>query len=248
MTLLVIKLFLGGLAAGLVDSIAGGGGLVTLPVLLAAGLPEQLAIATNKGQAVFGATSSAVTFWRRGGLDRDRAPLAFALGAIGSLLGASLLLLVRPEPLKPLVVALLVAAAVFVSLPKRVHARKTPIRHPRLLLAAIACGIGAYDGFFGPGTGTLLIVAFAGLFGDSLTRASTNAKVVNLASNVAAFTLFLLRGKILWAYALPMAVGNTVGAAIGSRLAFRGGDKVVRVVVLCVVAAIVAKLTWSLLR
>ena len=248
MTLLVIALFFGGLAAGLVDSIAGGGGLVTLPVLLALGLPEQLAIATNKGQAVFGATSSAVSFWRQGGIDTKRAPLAFVAGALGSLAGAALLLWMAPGPLKPLVVVLLVAAAVFVALPKRVRTSATPIPWPRLAVVAIAGSIGAYDGFFGPGTGTLLIVAFAGVFGDSLTRASGNAKVVNLASNLAAFTLFAIRGKIVWSFAVPMAVGNVCGAFIGSRLAMKGGDRVVRVAVLLVVTAIVAKLVWGLLQ
>lgn len=236
------------MAAGLVDSIAGGGGLVTLPVLLAVGLPEQLALATNKGQAVFGATSSALSFWRQGGIDASRAPLAFVAGALGSLGGAALLLLMAPEPLKPLVVVLLIAAAVFVALPKRVRATTTPVPWPRVALVVIAGSIGAYDGFFGPGTGTLLIVAFAGVFGESLTRASGNAKVVNLASNLAAFTLFAIRGKIVWSFALPMALGNICGAFIGSRLAMKGGDRVVRVAVLCVVGAIVAKLIWSLVR
>lgn len=239
-------LFLGGFAAGFVDAIGGGGGLITLPVLLAVGLPPQAAIPTNKGQAVFGAISSAVSFWRRGGLDRERIPLGLIGGAVGALLGAVLLLRMRPEPLRPLVLCMLVAAAIFVLVPKRVRASKTPVRWPRVALIAIALGIGAYDGFFGPGTGTLLIVLFAATFGDSLTRASGNAKVVNLASNVSGFTLFAIRRKIVWNYVIPMAIGNVCGSFIGSRVALRGGDRVVRAVMVSVVTALIVKLSWSL--
>src|SRR3984957_9005913 len=98
-------------AAGCVDAIAGGGGLITFPALVAAGLPPHLALGTNKGQAVFGAVSSATHFWRGGGVDRDRAPLAFTLALVGSLLGALAVLAVRPEPLRPVFIVLLGCAA-----------------------------------------------------------------------------------------------------------------------------------------
>ncbi len=248
MTQLVVALFLGGFGAGLVDSIAGGGGLISLPVLLAADLPEALAIGTNKGQAVFGAVSSATSFWRRGAIDRGRAPVAFSFGALGSLAGAALLSLMKPEALKPVVMVLLVVAAALVMVPKRERqGAEATLRHGVLLLALVAFGLGAYDGFFGPGVGTLLIVAFTWLFGDSLTRASANAKVVNLASNLAAFALFAARGKIIWTFALPMAAGNILGALVGSRLALRRGDRFVRVVVLLVVTGVVIKLGVGLL-
>jgi uncharacterized membrane protein YfcA len=100
--------------AGLVDAIGGGGGLISLPALLAAGLPAPIAIATNKGQAIFGATSSFATFWRRGGVDRAAAPLGFAAGFAGSCLGALALLAMRPEPLRPVVIALLLVSSVAV--------------------------------------------------------------------------------------------------------------------------------------
>ena len=102
--------------------------------------------------------------------------------------------------------------------------------------------LGAYDGFFGPGTGSMLVVAFAVVFGDALTRASGNAKIVNLASNVAAMLLFAHRGVVVWSVALPMAAANALGAATGAHLAVRKGDRLVRAVVLVVVAAIVVKL------
>jgi len=237
--------------AGLVDAIAGGGGLITVPALLAVGLPPQVALATNKGQAVFGAVSSFVSFWRKRVLDRERAPVGFIAGFIGSLVGARILLLIRPEPLKPIVLVLLLAAAGLVAYPRKPKPKEEahkPLSWAKYALLPIAFALGFYDGFFGPGTGSILIVLFAMVFGDTLTRASANSKVVNLASNLAAFTLFAIKGAILWRIALPMAVANALGAAFGARLAIKGGDRFVRIVVLLVVTALVIKMAYDLVR
>jgi uncharacterized membrane protein YfcA len=243
----IALLALAAFAAGLVDAIAGGGGLLTVPSLLAAGLPPQLALATNKGQAAFGAVSSFASFWTKNGIDRRRAPLGFVCGFLGSLAGAQVLLLVKPEPLKPIVLALLVLAAGFVAWPRKPSEGK-PHDWAGIVIVPVALGLGFYDGFFGPGTGSMLIVAFVVLFGDTMTRASGNAKVVNLASNLAALLLFTLRGTVLWKIALPMAAANAAGAFIGARLAVKGGDRFVRVVVLVVVAVLVVKIAWDLVR
>jgi hypothetical protein len=229
-------------AAGMVDAVAGGGGLFTVPALLALGLPPGVALATNKGQAAPGAVSSFVTFLRRDGVDRKRAPLGFACAFVGSLLGACLLLRVRPEPLRPIVITLLLFALGVMLFRSRIHARSTPLARPKLALVLVALGMGAYDGFFGPGTGSLLIVLFITLFGDSPLYASGNAKVVNLASNLAAFSVFTLRGAILWQLSVPMAVANIAGARLGASLALRHGDRLVRVTVVLVVLAVVCKL------
>ncbi len=235
--------------AGMVDAVAGGGGLFTVPALLAAGLPPGLALATNKGQAAPGALASFVTFFRRGGVDRQRAPLGFALGFLGSLLGARLLLSTRPEPLRPLILVLLLFALGVMLLGSRsMRVRKTPLARPRLTLALLALTLGTYDGFFGPGVGSLLIVAFVTLFGDSPLFASGNAKVVNLGSNLAAFLLFAWRGAIWWQLALPMAAANMIGARLGARLALRRGDRFVKVTVTVVVLDVVGKLLFDMLR
>lgn len=234
--------------AGIVDAVAGGGGLFTVPALLAAGLPPGLALATNKGQAAPGALSSFVTFFRRGGLDRRRAPLGFAFGFLGSLLGARLLLAMRPEPLRPVIAVLLLFALGFMLLRSRIRVRERPLAHPQLTLALVAVTLGTYDGFFGPGVGSLLIVSFVTLFGDPPLFASGNAKVVNLGSNLAAFLLFAWRGAIWWQLALPMAAANMIGARLGARLALRQGDRFVQVVVTVVVLAVVGKLLFDMLR
>lgn len=249
-------LALAAFAAGVVDAVAGGGGLVTMPALLAAGLPPHLAIATNKGQAVFGSGASLLRFARAGLVDPARAKVAFPAGFAGSLAGAALVLLLSPAVLRPIVLALLVAVAAFMAFrpplapPAPGAARGLlPLGAARapLATAVIAVAIGAYDGFFGPGTGTFLIVAFVLVLGDGLTRASGEAKVVNFASNLAALALFAARGVILWQVALPMAAAQFAGSSLGAHLAVRRGDVFVRRVVLLVVVALVVKLGRDLL-
>lgn len=244
---MILLLAAAAFGAGLVDAIAGGGGLVTVPALLAAGLPAPVALATNKGQASFGAISSFASFWMRDGVDRRRAPLGFLFGLLGSLAGARVLLMIRPEPLKPIVLVLLLAAAGFLAWPRR-PVRGEPRPWAMLALGPIAFVLGFYDGFFGPGVGSMLIIVFVLVFGDTLTRASGNAKVVNLASNLAALGLFAFKGAVLWRIALPMAAANALGAFVGARLALRRGDKFVRVVVLGVVTVLVLKMAYDLVR
>lgn len=230
--------------AGAVDAVAGGGGLLTVPALLSAGLPPHLALGTNKGSAVFGSFASFLGFLRAGLIDRRRALTGFPLGFAGSLGGAALVLLLPPETLRPLALALLLGVAVFFAFRRGPAPRAGTLPRWRLRLVGLGAAllIGAYDGFFGPGTGTFLITAYVAGLGDPPLRASANAKVVNFASNLAAALLFAQRGAVLWALALPMAVGQFAGGVVGARLTIAGGDRLVRRVVLVVVAALVLKL------
>jgi len=257
----VALLALAAFAAGMVDAVAGGGGLVTVPALLAAGLPPHLALGTNKGQAVFGSGAALLRFARAGMVDGARARVAFPAGFTGSLLGAALVLLVHPSLLRPVVLSLLVAVGFFTAFRPRIRPRPVPLARqtarPSLFpvssaraplgAAAIALVIGAYDGFFGPGTGTFLIIAFALVLGDGMARASGEAKLVNFASNLAGVAVFASRGVILWRVALPMAAAQFAGATLGAHLTVRHGDAFVRRVVLAVVLALVLKLGRDLL-
>ncbi len=249
MTLLDIALLTAvAFAAGVVDAIAGGGGLLTVPALLAAGLPPHLAIATNKGQSTFGAFSATVAFWRAGLVDPRRARITFPLAFGGSLLGAGLLLLVRPDVLRPVVLVLLVGAALFVGLrrsPPRAEAR-VPAAWVLPVAGAWSFLVGGYDGFFGPGTGTFLIVGFVALLGDGLARASAAAKVVNFASNLSALLLFAAKDAVVWRVALPMALAQLVGGHLGAHLTVRKGDVLVRRVVLVVVLGLCVKIAIDL--
>jgi uncharacterized protein len=233
--------------AGFVDAIAGGGGLLTLPALLAAGLPPHVALGTNKGQAVWGSGASLVGFVRAGMVGRARAPASFLAGFAGSLGGAFLVLLVAPERLRPIVLVLLLLVAVFLAFRPPLHPAP-PRVSPRWEAPAgigLACGLGAYDGFFGPGTGTFLILGYVFLLGHGLIRASAEAKVVNFGSNLAAFLFFASRGNVAWHLALPMAATQLAGGWLGSQVALRGGDRLVRWVVLGVVVALVVKLSYD---
>ncbi len=238
------------LLAGVVDAIAGGGGLLTLPSLLATGMPPHVALGTNKGQSVFGSFAALARFTRAGLVKGELARVTFPLGLLGAFAGAALVLLVKPEVLKPLVLGLLVGVAAFLAFRRGPPPgeRPEPPRQRMLALGAvIAFIIGVYDGFFGPGTGTFLILAFSGLLGHGLTRASADAKVVNFASNLASVTLFALRGVVLWNVALPMAVAQFAGGWMGAHFAVRGGDTLVRKVVLLVVVALALKLARDML-
>ncbi len=240
-------LFVAALIAGTVDAIAGGGGLITVPALLATGLPPHVALGTNKGQSVFGAITALWRYHGAGLVDVRRAKLTFPLGAVGSLAGTGMVLLMRPEVLRPLVLFLLIAVAVFLTFRRGFEGALGSARvHPLWGAGGLALVIGAYDGFFGPGTGTFLIAGFVGLLGLSLREATADAKVINFASNLAAVALFGSRGLILWKIALPMAVGQFIGAWIGTHLAVKGGAKVIRPVVLTVVLALVLKIGWDL--
>jgi hypothetical protein len=237
------------LAAGTIDAIAGGGGLLTVPAILWAGLPPHLALGTNKGQSVFGSFAALLRFSRAGLVDRDRARITFPLGLAGSLGGAALVIAVPPATLRPIVLVLLALAAVFVAVrrpgpPPLTGA--TPRRVRPVVAGAIAIAIGAYDGFFGPGTGTFLIVAFVGLLGDGLASASASAKVVNFASNLAAVALFASSGLVVWRLAIPMAAAQLAGGWLGAHLAVRRGDALVRRVVVLVALALAAKLAWDM--
>jgi uncharacterized membrane protein YfcA len=240
--------------AGAVDAVAGGSGVIAVPALLAAGLPPHLALGTNKAQGVFGTFASTLRYARAGLLDRRRARVTFPLGLAGSLCGAAFVLLVPPTTLRPVVLALLVVAAVAVALRPRLRISRFEAspppgaRAPNLVAAAVALVLGCYDGFFGPGAGTFLILALAFLFDLPLQRASADAKPINFASNLAAVVLFSARGAVAWKLALPMAAAQFAGGFFGAHLTVRGGDRVVRLVMLAVVLTLVAKLAADMLH
>ncbi len=238
-----------GLAASTIDTIAGGGGLLTVPALLYAGLPPHLALATNKGQSVFGSGTALLRFSRSHLFDSRRALVSFLPALLGAGLGAGLLIVLalhRPTVLNTLIIALLAAVAL-VMIFYRPPQTRPPLTRRRLWLALpIAFLIAAYDGFFGPGTGTFLILAYALFFHDPLDAASANAKLVNFCSNLASMILFAIQGWILWRVALPMAAGQVAGAFLGAHITLKKGHAVVRLATVIVCLALIAKIAWDL--
>jgi uncharacterized membrane protein YfcA len=239
--LLTVTAFL----AGTVDAIAGGGGLITLPALLTAGLDTPVALGTNKGQSVWGSGAALVTFWRASEIDRKQAKLTFPLGLCGAAIGAGLMTQIDKDALRPIVIAMLIGAAALLVI-KKPPGKGELVRHYIAIAGLLAFAIGAYDGFFGPGTGTFLIVGFVALCGKQMTAATADAKVVNFASNLAALAVLSYDGSVAWAVALPMAGGQLLGGIVGARMAIKGGAKLIRIAVLVVSGALVIRLVVDL--
>jgi len=245
----LILLLAAALAAGWVDAVVGGGGLLQLPVLLLAGLTQVQALATNKSAAIFGTASAAVTYARRIKLDRGVAVPAGLLAVAFAGLGAASAAMLDPDLLRPLVLAALLGVAAFVTLRPSLGRLPHPhLRTARRVAAAVAVAgmaIAFYDGILGPGTGTFLIIAFAAILGMDFVRASATAKVINVGTNLGALLVFGAQGHVLWPLGLAMAVCNIAGAQLGARMALRRGAGFVRVIMLCVVAALVARLGYD---
>jgi len=243
------------LLAGFVDAVAGGGGMLTVPALLFVIEAVPVAFGTNKAQSVFGSGAALAAFWRAGKIDEARFAPTFAAAASGSLVGVLLVVRISNRVLQPLVLVLLAAAAVFVFVrgmrKKKDHDGPKGIaiarNRPKLVAALVSLVIGFYDGFFGPGTGTFLIVAFDACFGDGLEKATANAKVANFASNLAAVATFALMGRVDWRLALPMAAAQLAGGFLGAKAAMKGGERFVRVGVLVVTIALLGRLAWRIL-
>ncbi|MGS2615831.1 sulfite exporter TauE/SafE family protein [Micromonospora sp. LZ34] len=237
--------------AGWVDAVVGGGGLLLLPALLvgAPGVPVATALGTNKLAAIAGTTTAAVTYARRTKLDWAVAGPAAGLAVLCAGLGAALAGSVPGSAYRPVVLVVLVAVAVFVVLRPRLGVVAVPQRRtrPRVAAAVAVAGVGIalYDGLIGPGTGTFLVLAFTALIGADFVHGSAMAKVVNAGTNLGALVVFAATGHVWWLLGAGMAVCNIAGAVIGARMALRRGSGFVRVVLLVVVLALVAKLGYD---
>ena len=238
-----LVLFSLALLAGLVDSIAGGGGLITLPALLWTGLDPVAALTTNKAQGVFGTFSASANFVRRGAIDLRRAAFAVACTFVGAAAGTLAVRHLGGEVLEGLIPILLIAFAVYFLASPRVSDLDSRHRIGEGAFAlTIGAGVGFYDGFFGPGTGTLFAAAYVALLGYNLRRATAHTKLLNFTSNLASLLFFLPGGHPVWALALPMAAGQLLGAWAGSHLVLRHGARLVRPVLVAASLAVSIKL------
>ena len=241
--------FATGLAAGFVDSIAGGGGLLTLPVFLSVGLPPQDALATNKLQAIFGSASASWHYGKAGLIDFSAARLAVAFTVIGALAGTVLVLFVSQEWLRRCIPFLLAAVALYVlfrpTFGESDHEPRMPLSTFSILFGL---SLGFYDGFFGPGTGSLWALVYTAYMGFNLTRATAHTKLVNFASNVGSLAVFLFSGKIWFLAGITMGFGQLLGARLGSHAVIKRGTRIIRPVFILVVLAITAKLIWENFR
>lgn len=248
---LFLAMGLAAFCAGFVDAVVGGGGLIQIPALFAAfpsAAPATL-FGTNKLASIVGTSSAALQYSRRVAIPWSVALPGAIAALIGSWYGAKAVAYLPPTVLRPLILVLLILVAVYTFMRKDLGAVSREPEHGRAS-ALIALGIGGvigfYDGFFGPGTGSFLIFLFIRLLGMDFLRASVTAKVLNVATNLAAIAFFAANVELLWKLAALMAACNLSGALLGSRLALKHGSGFVRKMFLGVVSVLIAKLAYDL--
>lgn len=242
----LLLLFGAGLGAGFIDAIAGGGGLISVPALLWAGLPPQTALGTNKMQSSWGTLLAVRRYGQAGLVELRPMRLAIAVTFTAALLGTAAVTQVSHSWLQRIVPWLLLSIAGYTLFSPRLGSRPARARLSPTAFAWLAGSLlGFYDGFFGPGTGSFWTIACLSLLGLELTRATAYTKVVNLASNLAALLVFVLAGCVRYDVAAAMIAGQLVGARLGSGLVIRHGAGLIRIVFLSVVLALVAKLLWD---
>ncbi|MDM8524059.1 TSUP family transporter [Desulfococcaceae bacterium HSG8] len=243
---IIILLFCTGLAAGFVDSIAGGGGLLALPVLLSAGLPPQIALGTNKFQGTFGTLSSSYNFIRKGKVNLRECFVGILYTLIGAALGAWIVQLLAPGFLKHMVPILLFLVLIYTIFSKNLgYEEQPPIMGKHAFYLIFGTGLGFYDGFFGPGTGSFWMAGCCIFLGVNMTRSAGISRVMNLTSNVAALSVFIIGGNVRFPEAICMGLGQLIGARIGSNLAIQKGASFIRPVFMAVVAATVIRLVCN---
>ncbi len=245
-------LLLSAFLAGLVDSVVGGGGLIQIPALLIAfpGEPLALVFGTNKFAGVFGTIVAGIRFCRAQPIALKTVIPAAIAAFIFSFLGARSVSLLDPALLRPLVAVALVIVLIYtICRPSAgdIHAPKLSPEAQRIVAVCIGGVLGFYDGFFGPGAGSFILFAFVALLGFDFVRASASAKVLNVATNVAALAFFIPNGYVRYELAVFMAAANVLGSLVGVRLALRNGTRFVRVLFIVVVVALLAKQIHQLL-
>ncbi len=229
--------------AGFVDSIAGGGGLLTVPALMLAGMSPAQAIATNKVQGAVAAASATYTFGRKGLIEWRKA-LGFTLVAFVSGIAGALCVRFLPRSvLDMLIPVLLIAIAIYFALSRKMKDEDAHARLPALAFGLTApVAVGFYDGIFGPGAGSFYMLAFVTLLGYGVVRATAHTKLLNFASNLGSLLLYSWAGAVVWPIGLIMAGASFMGAQLGSRLAIRLGTRLIRPLLVLVSAAMALRL------
>lgn len=227
---IVLLLLAVGVIAGFVDSIAGGGGLLTLPTLLLwVGLPPALALGTNKLQGSIGTLTSSYTFWRMGLVSPAQMRLPMAGALLGAILGTTLVQVLDAHFLARMIPLLLIGFALYFLFSPRISDRDAASRLGETAFALLAVtSIGFYDGFFGPGTGSFFAIAHVALLGYNLRRATAHSKILNFVTNAASLAAFAVGGNVVWTVGLVMAGGQFAGAWLGSHMAVRYGTRLIQ--------------------
>lgn len=246
MSLVVIVISMGLLAA-FIDAVVGGGGLISIPALLAIGMPPALALGTNKLASVFGSMTSAIRFLRSGKVDVKLVAKLVPSVFILAMVGASVATFLPPELLKPIVIVILTFVLIYTVLKKdwgSVRTYQTLSIGKAIVFAVLLSLIGFYDGFLGGGTGSFMMFILL-MFGFDFLSAAGNAKVLNFASNLGALILFIILGEVDYGYGLIMAASMIVGSYVGAMFAIRQGVGYVKILFIVVTAILILKNTYD---
>jgi len=232
--------------AGFIDAIAGGGGLITTPCLLIAGLPPHMVLGTNKFAVMLGSLSALISYLRNHLVELRIAPLGFAMAFAGSAFGAWIALQIDSSALGKVIIMMLPIGFMLLLCAgkSRDNGGALPERHLWLKVILLSFAIGFYDGFFGPATGSFFIIALNLLLNMNLVRASGTAKVLNLASNLGALALFSFGGVVIYALAIPCAFASIAGNLLGVRMAVRVGARAVRLFLYVMLTLLIITLTY----
>lgn len=252
-TTTIIILCLVAFLAGFVDAIVGGGGLIQTPtaILMLPQFPVATVIGSLKIPSFSGTAFAARQYLKRQQVNWQLLSTMMLVAMTASFGGSQLLTVVSNSFMKPLLLVVLVFVAIYTYSKKNFGNQIVKQHSPKQQIwygLAISLVIGFYDGFIGPGAGSFLVLAFVSIMGYDFLLASTNAKMVNLATNAGSILLFLLKGKIIWAIALPMAASNAVGGIIGARFAMRKGNQFIRVFFLLVVIGTLIRFAWDVVH
>ena len=230
---------------GFIDAIAGGGGLIMMPAILWAGLPPHLALGTNKAQSLAGTATACRNFLRGGQIDWRANLPSVVVVFVGAAAGSVVVQSIKPESLQLIVPLLLLAAAAYVIFSPRMTDEDAHQRLTQRGYAPVAGGIGFYDGFFGPGTGSFFVTSLVALRGLGLTRATGTTKLLNASSNLGSLIVFAAGGKVIWLLGLCMAAGAMLGGWLGSHYALKHGARLIRPLLIVISLALTGRLIYG---
>lgn len=246
----VIFLCIAGFVAAAVDAIAGGGGLINLPAILAAGVPPHFALGTNKFSSSFGAITSAYTFMSSGKVYIPLMKYAVPCTLVGSVIGVLTALRIDQSFLQIIILVLIFATAIYTIVKKDFGSEDKfdGLTGQNITQGCVfAFSLGFYDGFFGPGTGSFLIFLFIKIYGFDFTIAAGNSKVLNFVSNITSLVMFALNGKIYYMLGIPIGLAMIAGARLGSKIAIKNGAKVIKPIFVTIALVLTLKLLFDII-
>ncbi|MCD8213388.1 MAG: TSUP family transporter [Campylobacter sp.] len=231
---------------GFIDSIAGGGGLITLPAIMAMGVPPHLALGTNKLQGSFGSFTATLNFAKKGMIDFKETFIGVVFTFIGACVGAIFILFLNPDFLRIVIPFLLIAIFIYTLFMPKVGEidRRARMKH-KIFYIVFGFILGFYDGFFGPGSGSFWTFAMVALIGLNMKKSVAHTKLLNFTSNIVSLGVFIIGGQVLWIVGILMGIGQILGAYIGSNLVIKKEVKFIRVMFLIVVGATIIKLIYD---